>query len=134
MAERTQRERRYLGRVSLACSTITGIVSVVYLIRFIFLDNDQNGFLAAVAFAVTMLYGALLGVGLNYTIRVPRGKDDDKSQVIAGMIMALLGTMICVSMQMILGIGVYWVLPIIYYAQTAVILVVSLLSMKFYKK
>ncbi len=104
------------------------------MIRFIFMDNDQNGFLAAVAFAVTMLYGALMGVVLNYTIRVPRGKDDDKSQVVAGMILALLGTIICISMQMIMGIGVYWILPVVYYAQTAILLVVSLLSMKLYKK
>ncbi len=134
MAERTQKERRNLGAILLGCSALTGVMSVVYLIRFIFMNNDTNGFIPAVAFAVTMLYGAFLGIGLNYTIRVPRGKDDDKSQIIAGMIVALLGTAICVSIQTLMGIGAYSILPFIYYLQTAIILIVCLLSLKFYRK
>ncbi len=134
MIERTQVERKRLGRVLLGSSAITSVLAIVYLIRFIFFDNDANGFIAAVAFAVTMLYGALMGVGMNYTIRVQRGKDEDKSQIIAGMIMALLGTVICVSMQILLGIGDYQILALAYYAQTAVILIVGVLALKFYRR
>ena len=134
MVERTKKERQTLGRILLAISALTGVMSIVYLIRFIFKDNDQNGFIGACAFAATMLFGTFLAIGLNYTIRVPRGKDDDKSQVIAGMIMAILGTVICVSMQINLGVGSYWVLPVVYYIQSALIIIICLLSLKFYKK
>lgn len=134
MADVTKKERQTLGRVLLAYSALTGVLSIVYLIRFIFMDNEENGFIAACAFAATMLFGTFLSIGLNYTIRVPRGKDDDKSQVIAGAIMAILGTVICVSMQINMGIGPYWFLPIAYYIQSALIIVVCLLSLKFYKR
>lgn len=134
MTERTQAERKRLGRVLLGSSAVTSVLAIVYLIRFIFFDNDANGFIAAVAFAVTMLYGALMGVGMNYTIRVQRGKDEDRSQILAGMVMALLGTAICVSMQILLGIGDYQILALVYYAQTAIILVVGVLTLKFYRR
>ncbi len=81
-----------------------------------------------------MLFGTFLSIGLNYTIRVPRGKDDDKSQVIAGAIMAILGTVICVSMQINIGVGCYWFLPVAYYIQSALIIVICLLSLRFYKR
>lgn len=134
MADVTKKERRTLGRVLLAYSAFTGVLSIVYLIRFIFMDNEENGFVAACAFAATMLFGTFLSIGLNYTIRVPRGKDDDKSQVIAGAIMAILGTAICVSMQINMGVGSYWFLPVAYYIQSALIIIICLLSLKFYKR
>lgn len=134
MTERTQAERKRLGRILLGSSAVTSVLAIVYLIRFIFFDNDTNGFIAAVAFAVTMLYGALMGVGMNYTIRVQRGKDEDRSQIFAGMVMALLGTAICVSMQILLGIGNYQILALVYYAQTAIILIVGVLALKFYRR
>lgn len=134
MADVTKKERQTLGRVLLAYSAFTGVLSIVYLIRFIFMDNEENGFVAACAFAATMLFGTFLSIGLNYTIRVPRGKDDDKSQVIAGAIMAILGTAICVSMQINMGVGSYWFLPVAYYVQSALIIIICLLSLKFYKR
>ena len=134
MAEKTQNERRNLGRVLLTCSAITGVLAVFFLIRLIFLRNDPDELVVPTAFSATMLYGAFLGIGLNYTIRVPRGKEDDKNQVIAGMVMALLGTAICVSMHIVYGGGAHKILPIAYYAQSAVILIVCVLSLKFYKK
>lgn len=134
MADVTKKERQTLGRVLLAYSALTGVLSIVYLIRFIFMDNEENGFIAACAFAATTLFGTFLSIGLNYTIRVPRGKDDDKSQVIAGAIMAILGTVICVSMQINMGVGSYWFLPVAYYIQSALIIIICLLSLKFYKR
>ncbi len=134
MADATNKERRTLGRVLLGYSAFTGVLSIVYLIRFVFMDNEEKGFIAACAFAVTMLFGTFLAIGLNYTIRVPRGKDDDKSQVVAAAVMAILGTVICFSMQTNLGVGAYWFLPVAYYIQSALIIVVCLLSLKFYKR
>ncbi|MCQ2568698.1 MAG: hypothetical protein MJ155_00170 [Candidatus Saccharibacteria bacterium] len=134
MADVAKKERQTLGRVLLAYSALTGVLSIVYLIRFIFMDNEENGFIAACAFAATMLFGTFLSIGLNYTIRVPRGKDDDKSQVIAGAIIAILGTVICVSMQINMGVGSYWFLPVAYYIQSALIVIICLLSLKFYKR
>lgn len=134
MADAAKKERQTLGRILLAYSAFTGVLSIVYLIRFIFMDNEENGFIAACAFAATMLFGTFLSIGLNYTIRVPRGKDDDKSQVIAGAIMAILGTVICASMQINMGVGGYWFLPVAYYIQSALIIIICILSLKFYKR
>lgn len=134
MTDRTKKQRQNLGNTLLAYSALTGVMSIVFLIRFMFMDNDYDGFLTACAFAATMLFGTFLAIGLNYTIRVPRGKDDDRSQIIAGAILAILGTAICVSMHIIMGIGGYWVLPIFYYIQSALIVAVCLLSLKFYRR
>ena len=109
-------------------------MSIVYIIRFLFFDNEFMGFMAAFAFAASMLYGAFMGIGLNYTIRVPRGREEDRSQVIAAMIMMVLGTTICVSMHIIQGIGSYGVLPIVFYMQNGLMFLIALYSLRFYVK
>jgi hypothetical protein len=91
--------------------------------------------MVAAAFAFTMLYGSLLGVGFNYTIRVPRGKDDDFSQIVSGIVMMFLGTIICASMQILIGVSSkYMILPIVFYVQNWLMLLVALYSLKLYKK
>lgn len=135
MVDRTKKERTLLGRILLGLSAFTGVYSIAFIIRFLFLNNDQeDGFIPAVAAAAVILFTTLIAVGLNYTLRVPRGKDDDKSQVIAGMIFTILGVVMCASMHMILGIYSYWYLPLVCYIQAAVIEVVCLISLRFYKR
>ena len=134
MAERSYKERQALGRILLGISAFTGVMSIVYLIRFMFVREEYMGKMVASAFAATMLFGAFLAIGLNYTIRVPRGKDDDRSQVIAGIIMMILGTVICASMHIAMGVGTYAILPIVFYVQNWLMFLVALYSLKFYRK
>ena len=134
MAKQTIKERKILGTTLLGISAFTGVMSIVYIIRFLFFDNEFMGFMAAFAFAASMLYGAFMGIGLNYTIRVPRGREEDRSQVIAAMIMMVLGTTICVSMHIIQGIGSYGVLPIVFYMQNGLMFLIALYSLRFYVK
>ncbi len=134
MAKQTIKERKILGTALLGISAFTGVMSIVYIIRFLFFDNEFMGFMAAFAFAASMLYGAFMGIGLNYTIRVPRGREEDRSQVIAAMIMMVLGTTICVSMHIIQGIGSYGVLPIVFYVQNGLMFLIALYSLRFYIK
>lgn len=134
MAERTSKERKVLGTILLAISAFTGVMSLVYLIKFLAFGIPMNGSaLTAIGLSVEMLYGAFLGVGMNYTIRVPRGKDDDRSQMIAWAIFIVLGTVIAASMHMILGVGEYILIPIVLYAQNWLMLLIALYSLKFYR-
>jgi len=135
MTKETDKQRTILGRILLGISAFTSVMSIVYIIKFMFFGNSFVGFMTAFAFAFTMLYGAFLGVGMNYTIRVPRGKDDDFSQIVAGIIMIILGTVICASMQINFGIGEYIILPIVFYIQNFLMLVIAgIAAAKFYKK
>ena len=134
MAVRKNLERQIIGTAFLGISAFTGVMSIVYLIKFLLFDSVFMGFMAAFAFATTMLFGSLMGIGLNYTVRVPRGREEDRSQVIAAMIMIILGTVICVSMHIILGIGVYGVLSIAFYIQNGLMFLLALYSLKFYFK
>ena len=135
MAERTNKERKVLGTILLAISAFTGVMSIVYLIRFLIVGfYFESEALVAVGITVSMLYGAFLGIGMNYTIRVPRGKEDDRNQMIAWLIMIILGTAIAVSLHLIIGIGQYILIPIVFYVQNWLMLLVGLYSLKFYLK
>ena len=135
MAARTDKERQVLGTILLCTSAFTGVMAVVYLIKFIFFNDNFMNTMVAIAFAATMVFGALLGIGLNYTIRVPRGKDDDRSQVIAAMIFMLLGVAICASLQIVEGIYPdYWLIPVVFYAQNWIMFLVAAYSLKLYLK
>ncbi len=136
MAEQTKKERKRLGTILLCISAFTGVMSIVFLIKFFFFSGVElyMQHMTAVAVAAMMLYGTFMGIGLNYTIRVPRGKDDDRSQVIAAIILMILGVIICASLHIIIGEGEYIILPIAFYAQNWLMLLVALYSLKFYKR
>jgi hypothetical protein len=135
MTKRKATEREILGTIFLGISAFTFVMSVVYLVKFVFFSENFMDEMVAIAFAFTMLYGSLLGVGFNYTIRVPRGKDDDFSQIVSGIVMMFLGTIICASMQILIGVGSkYMILPIVFYVQNWLMLLVALYSLKLYKK
>ncbi len=136
MAERTAKERQVLGTILLGVGAFAGVMAIVYLVKFMFfsIDVSYESYMTASAFAATMLFAALLGVGMNYTIRVPRGKDDDRSQIIAAIVMIFLGTAICASIQIVQGIGEYLLLPIVFYTQNWIMFLIALYSLKFYRK
>ena len=135
MTARTDKERQILGTILLCTSAFAGVMAVVYLIKFIFFNDNFMNTMVAIAFAATMVFGALLGIGLNYTIRVPRGKDDDRSQVIAAMIFILLGVVVCASLQIVEGVHPdYWLIPVVFYVQNGIMFLVATYSLKFYFK
>ena len=124
MTEQTAKERQVLGTILLGVSAFASVMAIVYLVKFMFFSIDVEfvSYMCASAFAVTMLFAALLGVGMNYTIRVPRGKDEDRSQIIAAIVMMFLGTVICASIQIVEGIGEYGLLPVVFYTQNWIML------------
>ena len=136
MAERTAKERQVLGTILLGVGAFASVMAIVYLVKFMFFSAQLSfeTYMSACAFAVTMLFGALLGVGMNYTIRVPRGREEDRSQIIAAIVMMFLGTVICASIQIVQGIGDYMLLSIVFYAQNWIMFLVALYSLKFYVK
>ena len=135
MAERTYKERRLLGRILLGISAFAGVMAIVYVIKLLFfVSNVTPGFTTAMVFAVVMIFGALMAIGMNYTIRVPRGKDDDRSQILAAVLMMFLGVIICVTTQILLGIGEFVILPIVFYCQNWLMFLVAMYSLKFYTK
>ena len=135
MAERTSKERRVLCTILLGTSAFAGVMAIVYLIKFIFFNDNFMHTMIAIAFSASMVFGALLGIGLNYTIRVPRGREDDRNQVVAAMIIMLLGVAIGVSLHVVEGIYPdYWLIPIVFYAQNWIMFLVAAYSLKFYFK
>jgi hypothetical protein len=71
---------------------------------------------------------------MNYTIQVPRGKEGDGNQMILWLVLIVLGTVICATMQQVISIGGYIVLPIVFYAQNWIMFLIGLYSMKYYRK
>ena len=126
-------ERQVLGTILLGLSAFTGVMSIVFIIRFIFFDDFMSVMMAK-AIAWTMLYGTFVGLGMNYTIQVPRGKESDGNQMILWLVLIVLGTVICATMQQVISIGGYIVLPIVFYAQNWIMFLVGLYSMKYYRK
>lgn len=133
---KTRKERQILGTILLGISAFTSTMAIVYVVSIaVFGDLFMDGAIAMLAFAMTMLFGALLGVGMNYTIRVPRGREGDFNQMIMWMTLILLGTVVCAMMHIILGIGVFnLLLPTVFYVQNGLMLLVALYSLKFYRK
>ena len=134
MTKEVNKLRTTLGRVLLGISAFTGVMSIVYMVKFIWFNDDFMGSMAATAFAATMLFGSLMAIGMNYTIRVPRGKNDDASQIVAAMVMMVLGTIICASMQINIGIGEYIILPIVFYVQNFLMFVIAGIALGIYKR
>ena len=131
--EKTKKEQSWRGRLGVvlfACSALTGTIAIVSAVMLFININSENSIFTAFAFVATMIFGALLSVILGHTIRTPRMRDDDKNQLVAGAIMPFLGTAICASMHIVFGIGGYGILPIVYYAQSILIVVMCLIALK----
>ena len=136
MALKTQKERRILSTILLGISAFTFVMGIVYAISIAVFGNlFTNGAITMVAFAITMQFGAFLGIGMNYTIRVPRGREGDFNQMIMWLILILLGTAICASMHIVQGnTGLILLLPIVFYVQNGLMFLIGLYSLKFYRK
>ncbi len=136
MALKTQKERRILSTILLGISAFTFVMGVVYAISIAVFGNlFMNGAITMVAFAITMQFGAFLGIGMNYTIRVPRGREGDFNQMIMWLILILLGAAICASMHIVQGnTGLILLLPIVFYVQNGLMFLIGLYSLKFYRK
>lgn len=122
--------RKILGRILLFSAAFFGVMAIIIIARHLFMGEERAGAYTSCGFAVTMLYGALLSLGLSYTLRVKRGREDDKNQIIAGMIMVILGTVICASTQIIYGIGQYLLSAIAYYIQSVLIFSVCVAALR----
>ena len=135
MTERDSKERIILGTIFLGIAAFTFVMSITYIIKFIFFSERFVDEMGAAAIATTMLYGSFLCVGLNYTIRVPRGRENDFNQLVAGIVMMFLGTIIAIAMQVVVGVHEKYILvPIVFYAQNWLMLMTALYSLKLYKK
>ena len=125
-----KKSRKLLGRILLFSAAFFGVMAIVMLVRHIFLGEQQEGVYTSCGFSATMLYGALLSISLNYTLRTPRGREDDKNQLIAGAILVALGTAICASMHIIYGIGQYGLAAVAYYIQSILIFSVCMIALR----
>ncbi len=122
--------RKILGRILLFSAAFFGVMAIVLLVRHIFFGEQQDGLYTSCGFLVTMLYGALLSVGLCYSLNAKRGREDDRNQLAAGIVLVVLGTIICASMHMIFGVGQYLLSAIAYYIQSILIFSVCIIALR----
>ena len=122
--------RKILGRILLFSAAFFGAIAIILLVRHIFMGEHGDGVYTSCGFLVTMLYGVLLSINLCYSLYAKRGQEDEKNQLTAGIVLVILGTAICTSMLIVLGVGQYLLSAIAYYIQSVLILGVCVIALR----